>query len=325
MYLYLALAFLVSGIFSYIVIRYIIPRLIAVGMVGNDMNKIGKPLVAEMGGIGIIAGFTLGVLLAVFFNTFLGFYFNLNFVLAALISIFILAFIGFVDDLLDVPQIVKAFLPLIAGIPLIALSAAGSTAIHIPFIGGMDLGAIYIFILIPIGIAVASNLTNMLAGFNGMEAGMGIILLLAGSMIALNANSFEALVLYVPLIGALIGFLFFNWYPAKIFPGDSGTLIIGATLATGAIIGNFEAAAAILMLPYIIDFFIKTKNRFPSSKWWGECNKKGKLYPLENKVRGFAQLIMKLANGISEPNLILIFIIIQEFVSIIVLFVFLHS
>ncbi len=321
MFNYLFFVLAASAVFSYWLLKILIPRLFNSGIVGKDINKPHTPAVAEMGGIGIVAGFAFGVLLAVFFNSFFGLEFRLDFVLAALISIFILAFIGFVDDLLDIPQAVKAFLPLLAGIPLIAMKVAGSTAINVPFIGAVDLGALYLFVLIPTGIAVASNLTNMLAGFNGMEAGMGLVLILAGSLVALNVGSVEALVLYLPLLGALVGFLFHNAYPARVFPGDVGTLIIGATLAAGAIIGNFETIAALLMLPYVFDFFIKAKNGFPSSKWWGE-NRKGKLYPVEGKVRGFAQLVMKTANGMSEQDLVLVFVIMQALVSIAVLVAF---
>ncbi|MFA5077148.1 MAG: hypothetical protein WC488_01850, partial [Candidatus Micrarchaeia archaeon] len=132
---YLAVSFFISLFFTSIVLWAIIPRLKKMGMVGHDVNKPDRPEVAEMGGIGIIAGMALGILVSIFFNTFLGFQFNLDFVLAALVSVFIIAFIGFVDDLLDIPQAVKAFLPLLAGIPLIALRAAGSTTMYVPFMG----------------------------------------------------------------------------------------------------------------------------------------------------------------------------------------------
>lgn len=318
---YLAAMLASSAIFSYAAVKLLIPRLVKAGITGQDMSKPGKPEVAEMGGIGIVAGLSLGVLVAVFFSTFLGFSFNLTFVLSALISIFILAFIGFVDDLLDIPQAVKAFLPLLAGIPLMAVRAAGSTAMSIPFLGTVDLGVIYLFILIPMGIAVSSNLTNMLAGFNGMEAGMGIVLLIAGSLIAFHVGSAEALVLYVPLLGALIGFLMHNRYPAKVFPGDVGTLIIGATLAAGAIIGNFESFAAMLMSLYVVDFFIKAANRFPKTPG---ALKDGKLYAPGDKIRGLVHVPMKILDGISEQRLALLFIISQEIVAIIALLVFLH-
>ncbi len=313
--------FSLSGLFSYWVLRLILPRLMEKGICGIDMHKPGKPKVAEMGGIGVVAGFSIGVLCAIFFNTFLGFDFNIGFVLAALACIFMLAFIGFVDDLLDIPQSVKAFLPLLAAIPLIAAKSAGSTAMHLPFVGVVDFGIIYFFIFIPIGIAVASNLTNMLAGFNGMEAGMGIVVLIAASFIAISANSPEALVIYIPMIGALLGLFLLNKHPAKIFPGDTAALIIGASLAAGSIIGNFESIAAILLLPHVIDFFIKAANRFP--KTWGEY-RDGKLYAPEGKVRGLVHLVMVKANGITEGNLVLLFIIMEENVAIAVLVFFLH-
>ncbi|NYZ77646.1 hypothetical protein H0O02_05035 [Candidatus Micrarchaeota archaeon] len=302
--------------------KLLIPRLKRFGIIGNDVNKPDRPEVAEMGGIAIIAGFTAGVLLAIFLNTFFGFDFQLIPVLAGIITIHSLAFIGIVDDIIDIPQYIKAFLPLFAAIPLVALRAVGSTAIIIPFMGEVDLGLIYVLVLIPIGIAVASNLTNMLAGFNGMEAGMGIVIFSAASLIAVSHGQTAALLLFLPYLGALLAFIIFNWYPSKAFPGDVGNLTIGATLATGAIIGNFETAGALLLLPYVIDFFIKAYNRFPSSKWWGEY-KDGKLYPVEGKVRGFAQLVMKLFNGISERNLTLFFIGIEIVVAAAVLAIYL--
>lgn len=314
------------GLFSFIVTflftKILIPRLKRFGIIGKDVNKPDRPEVAEMGGIAIVAGFTAGVLLAIFLNTFSEFEFNLVYVMAALITVHSVAFIGIVDDLLDVPQAVKAFLPLVAAVPLVAVSAAGSTSMNIPFIGDIDFGILYILVLIPIGVAVASNLSNMFAGFNGLEAGLGSVIFLAMSILAIAHGSVEMVVLFVPILGALLGFLFFNWYPAKAFPGDVGNLTIGAILASGVIIGNMETAGAILMILYVLDFFIKAYKRFPSSNWWGEY-KDGKLYALEGKSRGLAQFVMKLFKGISEVNLVLFFIGLQVLIAAVVLLLFL--
>jgi UDP-N-acetylglucosamine--dolichyl-phosphate N-acetylglucosaminephosphotransferase len=301
--------------------HFLIPRLKRFGMVGKDVNKEGGPEVAEMGGIAIVAGFTAGVLLAIMLNTFNGFEFNITYVLAALVTIHAMAFIGIVDDLLDIPQAVKALLPLAAAVPLVAVSVAGSTAISLPFLGEVDLGLLYIIVFIPVGVAVASNLTNMLAGFNGMEAGMGGVIMAAMAALAFLNGRTEMLVLFVPMLGALLGFLKNNWYPAKVFPGDVGNLTIGAVLASGVIIGNMETAGAMMLILYVIDFFIKAYHRFPSSKWWGEL-KDGKLYPVEGKVRGFAQLVMRMSGGISERNLVLVFIGMQAMVGLVVFFLY---
>ncbi len=319
------LVYLIFGLFSFIITffftKILVPRLKQFDITGRDVNKPDKPEVAEMGGIAIVAGFTAGVLLAIFFNTFLDFDFNLVYVMAALITVHSVAFIGIVDDLLDVPQYIKAFLPLFAAVPLVAVSAAGSTSIGIPFIGEVDLGIVYIVILIPVGVAVASNLSNMFAGFNGLEAGMGSVMFLAMSVLAFSHGSAEMAILFVPVLGALLAFLFFNWHPAKVFPGDVGNLTIGAVLASGVIIGNLETAGALLMIPYVVDFFIKAYRRFPSSKWWGEY-RMGKLYALEGKARGLAQLAMKVFKGISEQNLVLFFIFAEIVIAAIVLLLF---
>jgi len=138
------------------------------------------------------------------------------------------------------------------------------------------------------------------------------------SLLAIHVGNYGLLVLFLPMLGALLAFMFFGFYPAKAFPGDIGNLTIGAVLATGAIIGNMETLAALLLIPYVIDFFIKLYNKFPSSKWWGEY-RNGKLYPVEGKVRGFAQLIMKIFNGISEQRLVLVFIGIELLIGILLL------
>ncbi len=311
------LSFLVTYIFTYL----LIPRLKRFGITGKDVNKPDKPEVAEMGGIAIVAGFTAGIMIAVFMHSFLSLNFNLINVLAATIAIHTIAFIGIVDDLLDIPQWLKALLPIFAAVPLVAVKAAGSTAISIPLFGLVDFGVLYTLILIPIGIAVASNLTNMLAGFNGMESGTGIVIFMTMVILAASNNSPETLMISLAMVGALFGFFIYNKFPAKIFPGDVGNLTIGAALASAVIIGNLEAAGALLLLPYVVDFFIKMSNRFPSKNWWGDY-KNGKLYPFEGKVRGLAQLVMKNFNGISESGLSSFFIIIEAAIGIIVLLIF---
>ncbi len=172
-YIVIALAaFLTSSVFT----KLLIPRLKSCGITGKDVNKPNKPEVAEMGGIAIVAGFSAAIMVAVFSKTFFGFEFNMIHVLAAVITVHAVAFIGIVYDLLRLPQWFKSLLPLAAAVPLVAVKAAGSTVMAIPLFGSVDLGIYYILVLVPIGIAVASNLTNMLAGFNGMETGMGIVI-----------------------------------------------------------------------------------------------------------------------------------------------------
>jgi len=293
---------------TYIAMPPLIRKFLAASMTGKDVNKRGAPEVAEMGGLGIVMGAIGSLLIAIALQTFFGYQFKLIEILAAMLTIMIIAVIGTYDDLFSMRQSIKAVLPMAAALPLVAVSAAGSTEISVPLIGPVDFGFFYIFLLIPLGVAVASNLTNMLAGFNGMEAGMGSVMFATTLFLAFANGSTEMAMISAAMLGALLAFLRYNWHPAKVFTGDIGNLSIGAALASAVIIGNLESAGAILVLPHVLDFFIKAKNRFPSSKWWGEL-RNGKLYPLEGKVRGLAQLAMRLYNGVEEQRLVLTFII----------------
>jgi len=86
--------------------------------------------------------------------------------------------------------------------------------------------------------------------------------------------------------------------------GDVGTLSIGAIIASSVIVGDFETAGVIIIIPYFVDFVIKAINGFPSKGWWG-INNNGKLYCPNPRPVGLCQLIMKLTGGIKEKNLVL--------------------
>ncbi len=313
--LVIGLSFIAAFAVTFYSVPIVARKLLAAGITGKDINKSGAPVIPEMGGVAIVMGLVAGVLFTTGALVFLGIDFNPTLVFAGLSTILIMALIGIYDDLFDMAQLTKALLPVVAAVPLIAATIGSSRAITLPFIGPVEFGLLYPLILIPLAITVTSNLTNMLAGFNGLEAGMGAMIFISASIIAYMHGNSSILIFTVPMAGALLAFLFFNRYPAKVFIGDIGTLTIGATLATAVIVGGFQSLGAVLVVLYVIDFFIKAYNKFPTRQWWGE-NRNGKLYPVEGKVRGLCQLIMKAANGISEQNLVLVLIGLQALVGI---------
>jgi UDP-N-acetylglucosamine--dolichyl-phosphate N-acetylglucosaminephosphotransferase len=176
---------------------------------------------------------------------------------------------------------------------------------NIPFLGAVNFGVLYSLLLVPIGIAASANAVNMLGGFNGLDAGMGIIATGALAIVASRHAETTSLLILISETGALIAFLRFNWFPAKIFMGDVGTLTIGAIIASSAIVGNFETAGIIVMFPYILEFVVKARNGFPSRGWQG-INQNGKLHCPASRPKGLGQLTMKLSGGISERNLTLV-------------------
>jgi UDP-N-acetylglucosamine--dolichyl-phosphate N-acetylglucosaminephosphotransferase len=102
----------------------------------------------------------------------------------------------------------------------------------------------------------------MLAGYNGLEAGLGIIILSVMGFVAWQSGLGWVSMLAFCMVFALIAFLKYNWYPAKIFPGDTLTYSVGALIACVAILGNMERIAIILFVPYFITFILKARSRF---------------------------------------------------------------
>jgi UDP-N-acetylglucosamine--dolichyl-phosphate N-acetylglucosaminephosphotransferase len=257
-----------------------------------------------MGGLAIVVGFSGGILVSSaaisFFHVFPEV--EIAILLAGLSTILLTGLIGILDDLLGMHQGVKAALPVLAALPLMAVRA-GQTSMTVPLLGRLDFWIFYPLVLLPAGVTVAANAVNMVAGFNGLEAGLGIVAMGSLAVIATLLKETTALVLLLSGLGALLGILRYNWYPAKMFVGDVGTLSIGAILAASCVVGNFETAGVILLIPYAIDFLLKARHGFPES--FGEL-RDGKLHCPAGGPVGLGQLIMKVAGGIHERTLVLV-------------------
>jgi UDP-N-acetylglucosamine--dolichyl-phosphate N-acetylglucosaminephosphotransferase len=295
-------------------------RLKKAGIVGKNMHSEIQEEVAEMGGLVIVVGFGAGIFTVIAVKTFFNIFPSVDLIsiLVALSTILIVVLIGIFDDLVSMPQQIKAFMPLFAALPLIVIKE-GSTFVRVPFWGNVNFGLLYTLVIIPLEVTIAANAVNMLAGFNGLEVGMGIIAMGSLAIIAYLLGKIAVLVILLAALGALLATLYYNWYPAKILVGDVGTLSIGAIIAAAVIMGNFEIAGVILLIPYIIDFLIKAKNHFPYS--FGEY-RGGKLYCPEGGPVGLGQLIMKVCGGISERNLVLMLIGIEAVLGVVAILIY---
>src|SRR6201981_1058260 len=97
------------------------------------------------------------------------------------------------------------------------------------------------------------NIFNFLDGLDGLAAGVAAIAGLTFSVIALSLGKVDAAVLAAIAFGACIGFLRHNFYPARIFMGDSGALLLGFVLATVSVQGLLKTAATVaLFFPLLV-------------------------------------------------------------------------
>ncbi len=284
-----------------ILTRYWIKIARKAGLLGKDMNKYGNPKIPEAGGVAVILGFSIAVLVYVFFKTF---YLNLNsttiFIFTLLSSILLAGFLGFIDDILGwkigLKQWQKPLLTLPAAIPLMVINAGVST-MTVPLIGEVDFGILYPLLIIPVGVIGAANGFNFIAGHNSLEAGMGAIILGTLGVVVLGQGIFWLSVVCFSAVAALLGFLVFNKYPAKVFPGDSLTYTIGTLIAVVAVLGNVEKIALILFIPYFIEFLLKLRSRFRAENF-GIPDRENNLKPKYRKIYSLTHIAILLPKRI---------------------------
>ena len=168
--------------------------------------------------------------------------------------------------------------------------------------------------MIPIGVVAVSSAVNLLAGFKGMESGMGLVYLFGlGTFAFINGN--VAAVIFFMAFAAVVGFIKYNWYPAKFLPGDSLTYLLGAIVASGVIVGNMEKFGMIVMIPFIIEFFLKLRSGFKAS-CLGKLREDGKLIPpYGKKIYSWTHIVMNI-RPLTEKQVTLILILIELFFTI---------
>jgi len=272
-------------VITFVATRWLIEGLRNTRMVGHDLHKPHRPLIPEMGGLAVIAGFYGGVTILQLFATEGP---TPSYIHASLVAGIGAGFAGLLDDLFRLRRRAKAILPFLFAIPLgivVFRDPQGGTILL-----GADVGAL-VLLAIPFGITCAANATNMLEGFNGLGAGLGIIMSIAMIGIALATGEFDALYIVLPLLGALVAFLYFNRYPAKVFPGDSMTLFVGAAIAAAAIVAHQKTLGALLFAPMILEFFLKARGRFRGENY-GEPDSDGKLR-YDGRIESITHAVMR--------------------------------
>jgi len=248
----LIIIFVIGFLFTYFTIPYIIKHMTRKGHVGIDIHKNSKPKVAESGGLGIVIGFTVScIFLTLFFPSFS------KEILIFLLTVILAGAIGYIDDRIRLRSRYKIVLSIFSGSVFFFANIVGFINISsptIPFLDKTRLTIIYPF-LIPIIIAVFTNTVNMLEGYNGEGSGTCLIAVFFLFICGIIWNSAEAIIFTVPVIAILIPFFIYNKFPAKIFPGDIGTLSMGAMVAGIMLFGSLEIAAFCAMLIHIFNSF----------------------------------------------------------------------
>lgn len=279
---------IISFSITYITMPRLIKKLQDADIVGKDLHKPDQPKVAEMGGIGILLGFIIGLFVAIYL------YPKLQFTLIiTLLVILLVGMVGMVDDLVRLSSKEKLILLWFAGLPLV-------------WIAPPNVGLLYL-ILIPTAVTIAANLTNMLAGLNGIESGLGAIAMASLSISCMIMGKYDVAIISMAMLGALLAFLLYNRHPSQVFPGDVGTLIIGATIVIVAFIGRVKMIAIIVLIPNIIDSALKFYSAGVMERQDHAPTKVGDDGKLFAPDGGFKSLIRSvLHHPMSEENVVIV-------------------
>jgi len=214
---------------------------------------------------------------------------------AATLAIALAILLGFVDDILDLEWRYKYALPPLMALPLLAAYSggtvirppriirswilAGSTVVDplLQVVGGcivpeglglLDLGYAYSVYMVLL-VVFCTNAINIYAGVNGLECGQVYVIacaILVMSAIELgrapNEHYAFSLVFLPPFVGTTLALLRSNWYPAKMFVGDTFTNYAGMALAVVAILGHFPIMLLLLMAPQVVNFLLSIPQLF---------------------------------------------------------------
>lgn len=262
MQLILFTPFLVSFLVTILCTPYWIRRARRAELVGRDMHKLDRRFVAEIGGVPVLVGFLAGAFTYTAIVTFTLHMPDENYrTFAMLTTVLIASMIGLIDDILGwkigLRQWQKPVLTLFAALPMVVVNA-GSSEIGVPW-GTVELSYVYLLFVVPVGIIGATNGFNMIGGYNGLEAGMGALILTTLGLISYLGGKTWITILAFCMVTAILAFLLFNWYPARIFPGNMFTYFTGALIACIAVFGNSEKIALVLFIPYFFELLLKAR------------------------------------------------------------------
>lgn len=262
-----------SAFVSFLITFIAIPTIINIAKLKHlfdepSARKLHHTKIPNLGGIAIVFGIIFSSFFFVDFSNYKGF----NYILCALILIF---FVGVKDDLLVSSYRFKFIAQLLAGVVIVYFGGIkissfyelfGLNEIHYNIFGVIDVYDIIVFSVSVFFIVLVINAYNLIDGVDWLAACMGIITTLSFGIWFLVNNENMLAILSFATIGSLIAFMYYNYSPAKIFMGDTGSLSVGLISAILAIefielngrnIGdyNLKAVPAVAFAVMIIPLF----------------------------------------------------------------------
>ena len=194
----------------------------------DNLRKIHKEVVPNIGGVGIFFSYIIIASIFIRFNTLIGW----NYIVAATMILFV---VGIKDDIISLTATKKFAAQILAAVITVVLADIRLHSLN-GILGVHELPTWLSIAFSIVGCIFVTNAFNLIDGIDGLAGSISILCTGAlGTLLAMQGNIGAAFMSFA-MMGALIGFLKYNFPPARIFMGDSGSLVIGFTISILCII-----------------------------------------------------------------------------------------
>lgn len=205
-------------------------------------RKVHQSVMPRMGGLAIYICFLLGVLI---------FQPSQDFHLPILVGSLIIISIGILDDLYNLPALVKFIVQIIAALLVVLWGGVEMEFINTPFGGKINFGYFTIPLTV-LWIVGVTNAINLIDGLDGLAAGVSSIALITISAMAVIMGNTYVIAISTLVLVSTLGFLYYNFYPAKIFMGDTGALFLGYIIGVLSLLGFKNITMISFIVPVLI-------------------------------------------------------------------------
>lgn len=215
-----------GGLIAFLITFTVIPAIITVAKVKklydepDDNRKLHKEPIPSLGGLGMFIGFIFSILLTISFSAEAP---EFQYYVAAFLLIF---FLGIKDDIIIISPVKKFIGQIITSAILVYKAKLVITNMD-GFLGVYQINTICSYLLTVFALVVIINAFNLIDGVDGLAGSLGLISSLVFGIFFLINKNIPYAVLAFTFAGSLIAFLIYNFHPAKIFMGDTGSLMIG--------------------------------------------------------------------------------------------------
>ena len=235
-------SFVIALIVTYICTPLVRTLAVKIGAIdAPDARKVHQVSIPRLGGLAIYIGYMVSLLYSVK---------DISSVKGLLIGSVILVAVGIWDDVKQIGPKTKLLGQIVAALMLPIFD----NAIHFISIGDHMLYLEYLSIPLTVFWIVGfTNIVNLIDGLDGLAAGISLIACIAICIVTLQMGQVDLACITLALAGAACGFLRYNFNPAKIFMGDTGSMLLGYTMAAISVMGSVKTAATVgLVVPVIV-------------------------------------------------------------------------